>query len=872
MLRFFQRFIFLLLAAVLLLSCSLIDFLSGEPRSTQTVPPSTQSPLETQALNTPTLPLIVVPTVNRTTPAALTPPVLPESTLDHFPAGEIYFSASGEGMLRLEPASRELVQMPLPGDAAFPFVSPDGNRLGFVFSQDQAGGSSHYFGVSEAGQVYLPSSKSPGRSLSPQPYLAAWSPDGELVASVSALGSEALSTSYYIQVFAFDAQAAPDLWQLRTSFQVKGLADLVWAPDSRGLAWIAASDSGQRFFFAPLSESPLPAGVEQTVQMLLPQETALAVQALPGSRLIYAAATGIYLQANWSENPRLITHNLAPYTRAAFDPSGRWAGIYSENRGGLFVLDLLSGVERLVSEVPAGEFGQVLAWDARGRYLAFSLLNVLLPGYDYLYAAPLEGEINFLRAIPHLSLDLKARSLVAWHPSEPYISFLERFEAGYIIWLAAADGSGSVELNPETPGVEAVFSWQAEPAAIDLVQLPLAPEPCTAVAPRLKIGNSAYSNLEPPIISLIYRDAGFSAPVLGSLNPGEPAWVLGGPICSANSNFWLLRAKESSLVGWAAEGDSASYFLAPRPDALLITVSRKLYALPLDVPELRLVADPEGIAPGAGMQLVSPHWLPDGQSFSYLASAPKLAVGLYIQTYPDGAGLDLLSMLAQFRYDLPAGAWSPDGSRVVISLGPEGGNRDLFLIQSDGSLIQNLTGPSLDDRSPAWSPDGTRIVFLSGQGAATEMHVLAPGESITRLTNNQVEEASPAWSPLGSRIAFAELRDGRPELFTITFPGGERTRLGTEPGWYPAWSPDGQRIAFTDPVNDRLLLVNADGTNLRVLALAGDDQDPVQVVWAPSGDRLAYVYQNTVHIFDLTTNTTQPVATGLDNPWIAWQP
>lgn len=869
--RLLRLSFFLVAAALLLGTCVFITNPAGEPPGTQATPPSTQSLEETQVLPTPTQPLVVVPTFGPgTTP--LPPLDLPEPTLKDYPAGEIFISAAGKGIVSLGAGGVEQLST-LPPESTYPFVSPSGQRVGFLYHQVQQDGTAHFYGVSDAGNVFLPPGNSPGRTLSTQPSLAAWSPDEQLVVSVNALGSEDFSTSYYVQVLALDTGDAPDPWKVMTTFQVKGLVDLTWSPDSRALAFIAAGEGGLRFYLALLGQASLGFGEQQPLQVLLPLEKALAVQALPGNRMLYATTEGIYLQAELPGTPHLVTRSLAPYTNVAFSASGGWAAIYTEEQAGLYILDLVTGNERLVSDVQAGDFGEVLTWSSDGRHLAFSLSDELLPDLADLYVTTLNGDVTFLRTIPRLKPGKQARNLVSWHPSEPYLTYLERTVSGYVVWLSAADGSGSAYLNPGAPGVEEHISWKAETPTIEVVELPLAPEPCIALEPRLKIGNSAFSSLEPPIVSLLYQDAGFGAPVIGSLIPGEPAWVLGGPICSKNSNFWLVRSKVSALVGWAAEGDSAGYYVTPRPDAILLTIKGKIYALPLDVPDLHLVADPETFAPGVGMQLISPHWLPDGESFSYLAAAPKVAAGLYIQPYPSGATVDLIYSLAQPGYDLPAGAWSPDGSRLVISLGPEGGNRDLFLIQANGSLVQNLTGsPGLDDRSPAWSPDGTRIVYLSGKGAETEMYVLAPGESISRLTNNQVEEVSPAWSPLGTRIAYAERTGSRPELFTMATNGTGRDRLTDDPGWYPAWSPDGLRIAFTDPVNDRLLLVDADGRNLRVLALAGDDQDPVQAVWAPSGDRLLFVYQNTMYIFDLTTNTSQPMVSGLDNPWVAWQP
>jgi Tol biopolymer transport system component len=69
----------------------------------------------------------------------------------------------------------------------------------------------------------------------------------------------------------------------------------------------------------------------------------------------------------------------------------------------------------------------------------------------------------------------------------------------------------------------------------------------------------------------------------------------------------------------------------------------------------------------------------------------------------------------------------------------------------------------------------------------------------------------------------------------------DRTILSpTASGDPSAWSPDGAHIAVMndlEPGGGRLYVMDADGSNLRVLA---EDVDPT-VAWSPDGTRLAYV-------------------------------
>ena len=56
-------------------------------------------------------------------------------------------------------------------------------------------------------------------------------------------------------------------------------------------------------------------------------------------------------------------------------------------------------------------------------------------------------------------------------------------------------------------------------------------------------------------------------------------------------------------------------------------------------------------------------------------------------------------------------AWSPDGSRIAF-VSPRGGvDRDVFIVNADGTDLRQLTENNAGEFSPTWSPDGTRLAF-----------------------------------------------------------------------------------------------------------------------------------------------------------------
>ena len=70
-----------------------------------------------------------------------------------------------------------------------------------------------------------------------------------------------------------------------------------------------------------------------------------------------------------------------------------------------------------------------------------------------------------------------------------------------------------------------------------------------------------------------------------------------------------------------------------------------------------------------------------------------------------------------------APSWHPDGRRLVFASNtndPRQRNFDIYLIQVDGSGLEQVTFNETFDGFPMFSPDGRRLVFASNRNAKTE--------------------------------------------------------------------------------------------------------------------------------------------------------
>jgi Tol biopolymer transport system component len=180
-------------------------------------------------------------------------------------------------------------------------------------------------------------------------------------------------------------------------------------------------------------------------------------------------------------------------------------------------------------------------------------------------------------------------------------------------------------------------------------------------------------------------------------------------------------------------------------------------------------------------------------------------------------------------------------------------NGDIYVVNTDGTGVQQLTDdPGFEER-PAWSPDGRRIAYggypsdYVGPEDASIWVMNADGSGKARLTKGAVRGIYPSWSPDGKQIAFVRpFADGY-RIFVMNADGSGLARVTRPPSGgipgvavndlFPAWLPNG-KITFLRL--SKVYAVNPDGSALRPLT-KGDDT----VVFAPSwdGKRLA-LYSN----------------------------
>lgn len=207
------------------------------------------------------------------------------------------------------------------------------------------------------------------------------------------------------------------------------------------------------------------------------------------------------------------------------------------------------------------------------------------------------------------------------------------------------------------------------------------------------------------------------------------------------------------------------------------------------------------------------------------------------------------------------------------------GNYDIYIIDTNGENLRNLTNHPASDCCTTWAPDGRSFAFASYRHGKGDIYIMkVGGTEARRLTNHPERDAAPAWSPDGNWIAFQSYRTGESHIYKIDINGKNLQKLTNQGiNSSPAWSPDGKFIAFVSNQNKwgDVYVMDSDGKQIRHIKNqhGGGSRSPA---WSPDGKQIAFDIGrqgNAIFIMDVDGGNTRrmtPAFNWSHNP--TWSP
>lgn len=190
-------------------------------------------------------------------------------------------------------------------------------------------------------------------------------------------------------------------------------------------------------------------------------------------------------------------------------------------------------------------------------------------------------------------------------------------------------------------------------------------------------------------------------------------------------------------------------------------------------------------------------------------------------------------------------------SRIAFRRRRPDGTSDVWLVDSDGRNLRQVTSDSTIAYSPAFSPDSRRLMYVMYREGHPEIYERDLGSGGTRVIADRPGlNATPTYSPTGRKIMVAQSVEG--EMGTEIFELGidpvccrrRVTRSGAGDAVGPSYAPGGQRFAYTGSSlgPPQVFVQDVGGSGPRLLSryVHGEGDQASSPDWSPRGDRIVY--------------------------------
>ena len=301
---------------------------------------------------------------------------------------------------------------------------------------------------------------------------------------------------------------------------------------------------------------------------------------------------------------------------------------------------------------------------------------------------------------------------------------------------------------------------------------------------------------------------------------------------------------------------------------------------------------------------VGPALSPDGQAIAYFSDRSRHSIDMVVADTKTGAVRRRVVKtegdphFESLQFIESAGAWAPDGRRLVMAALSGGAPVLTILNAASGSVERELPIEKADQVfSPTWSPDGQQIAFSMLHHGFSDLGVVDLETGTVRpLTSDAFADLQPSWSPDGRTIAFSTdrfsssietLTFGEFRLAAIDVKSGAIGELPSVPqakNIDPHWTNDGGSLYFVaDPggTSNVYRLAVADGEIFKVTDVSTGVSgvsalSPAVTVAGPANQLGFSIYRHgayEIHLMDAAAgsplNSTAAIADDASQPTVA---
>jgi TolB protein len=248
-----------------------------------------------------------------------------------------------------------------------------------------------------------------------------------------------------------------------------------------------------------------------------------------------------------------------------------------------------------------------------------------------------------------------------------------------------------------------------------------------------------------------------------------------------------------------------------------------------------IVADADGensrIVLDSRQPIMSPAWSADGQWLAYVSFENRVS-SVYVQRVRTGERRQVSARVGVNG----APVWSPDGSRIALTLSGSSGNLDIYVLELATQQLTRCTNNPAIDTEPAWSLDGRSLYFTSDRAGGPQIYrlELADPSRVQRMSFGSAYNARPRLSPDGRALALVTREDARFRIALQDLASGTvRLLSGGSLDESPSFAPNGATIIYASHEGGRGALATVSVDGLVSQRLKSDQGDVREPVWGP---------------------------------------